>query len=289
MKFLRPTCLTELAECLAGKPEGTYLVAGCTDFLAKRNGKSWEAEALLSLTDVAEMKDIVLNGDKLSIGASCTHSHIEENELVRKYFPALALACGDVGSKQIRNRGTIGGNVGNASPAGDTFPVLRCLGAQAVLFNSKGEIRRLPMDELVLGIEKTALAADEVILAFELPVPAANNVNAFIKLGDRPKVTIAKINLAISLELENGIIRSPMVTLGAVAQCAFPAADAMAALDSRPLSRDLFPALAQALSDEIRRSIPTRASMPYKHKAVAGLADSILDILVQQAQAKGLI
>jgi len=289
MKFLRPTNLNELAECLAGKPGDTCLVAGCTDFLAKRNGKVWEAEALLSLTDVAEMKNIALEGDKLSIGASCTHSHIEENELVRQYFPALAAACSDVGSKQIRNRGTIGGNVGNASPAGDTPPVLRCLGAQALLFNSKGETRRLPMEELILGIEKTALAADEVILAFELPIPAANNVNAFIKLGDRPKVTIAKINLAISAELENGIIRSPMVTLGAVAQKAFPAQDAIAALEGQPLSRALFPALAQALSDEIRRSIPTRASMPYKHKAVAGLADSILDILVQQAQVKGLV
>lgn len=289
MKFLRPTNLNELAECLAQKSEGWYVVSGCTDFLAKRNGKSWEAEAILSLTDVAEMKAIALADGKLSIGASCTHSHIEENELVRKYFPALAAACGDVGSKQIRNRGTIGGNVGNASPAGDTPPVLRCLDAQAVLFNSKGETRRLSMEELILGIEKTAMAADEVIVAFELPLPAANNVNAFIKLGDRPKVTIAKINLAISLELESGVIKNPMVTLGAVAQKAFPAQDAIAALEGKALSRDLFPALAQALSDEIRRSIPTRASMPYKHKAVAGLADSILDILVQQAQAKGLI
>ena len=238
MTFFRPTNLTELAACLAQKPEDCHLVAGCTDFLAKRNGQAWEAEALLSLSDVAEMKSITLDGDKLSIGAACTHSQIEANELVKQYFPALAAACGDVGSRQIRNRGTIGGNVGNASPAGDTFPVLLCLGAQAVLFNGKGETRKLPMDQLVLGIETTALAGDEVILSFDLPLPAA---------------------------------------------------DAMAALEGKPLSRDLFPALAQALSGEIRRSIPTRASMPYKHRAVAGLADTVLDILTAQAEAKSLL
>ena len=289
MTFFRPTNLTELAACLAQKPEDCHLVAGCTDFLAKRNGQAWEAEALLSLSDVSEMKSITLAGDKLSIGAACTHSQIETNELVKQYFPALAAACGDVGSTQIRNRGPIGGNVGNASPAGDTFPVLLCLGAQAVLFNGKGESRQLPMEQLVLGIETTALAGDEVILSFELPLPAAGNVNAFVKLGDRPKVTIAKINLAVSCTLEGGVIRNSVVTLGAVAQRAFPAADAMAALEGKPLSRDLFPTLAQALSGEIRRSIPTRASMPYKHRAVTGLADTVLDILTAQAEAKSLL
>lgn len=283
MRFLQPTTLAELADCLTQKQgENCHLIAGCTDFLAKRNNQAWEADLLVSLVNLPALKVIALQDGKLSIGAVCTHTQIEEHPLVKRYFPALSQACGNVGSKQIRNRGTIGGSIGNASPAGDMFPVLLTLGARAVLLNGAGVTRREPM-------EKLALAGDEAILSFELPLPAVNNINSFIKLGDRPKVTIAKINLAVSMELEKGVIRNPMVCLGAVSRYAFPASDAMAVLDGKPLSEELFPVFSQVLSEEIRRSIPTRASMPYKSKAVRGLADTILADLICQAKEKSLI
>lgn len=285
MSFYLPNNLPELAQCLSRKSGAdSHLLAGCTDFLAKRNGKAWDADVLISLNNVPELQEVRLEGNVLSIGAACTHTHTEEHPLVRQYFPALAQACGNVGSKQVRNRGTLGGSIGNASPAGDIYPVLLALDAQAVLMNSKGEFRRLPMAEVLLGIGKTALAEDEVITAFELPLPPAGNLNAFVKLGERKRVTIAKINMAASLELHDGVMRNVRVTLGAVAAKAFFARSAEAVLEGKVLSSGLFPTLSAALTAEIEASIPGRSSLPYKRRAVRGLADDLLTELIRQTE-----
>lgn len=286
MTFLQPNTLPELARCLGemSAPD-CHLIAGCTDFLAQRNNTPWDAKLLISLVNLPELQDIHLNNHLLSIGAACTHSQVEEHLLVRQYFPALAAACGNVGSKQVRNRGTVGGSVGNASPAGDIYPVLLVLGAQGVVLNSKESVRRLPMEELVSPQGKLALAEDEAITAFELPLPGPGNCNAFVKLGEQAHVTIAKITLAVSLTLREGKMEQVRLALGAVARRAFLARSA-AALEGQPLSRDLLPAFFAALSAEIEASIPNRPSMPYKRQAVKGLADDLLAALMDQAQAK---
>ena len=236
---------------------------------------------LISLVNLPELQDIHLDNNILSIGAACTHSQVEEHPLVRQYFPALAAACGNVGSKQVRNRGTVGGSVGNASPAGDIYPVLLVLGAQGVVLNSKEAIRRLPMKELISPQGKLALAEDEAITAFEIPLPASGNCNAFVKLGEQAHVTIAKISLAVSLTLRDGRMEQVRLALGAVARRAFLARSADA-LEGQTLSPDLLPAFFQALSSEIEASIPDRPSMPYKRQAVKGLADDLLSALAAQ-------
>lgn len=286
MTFLQPNTLPELARCL-GEMSGPdcHLIAGCTDFLAQRNNTAWDARLLISLVNLPELQDIHLDNNVLSIGAACTHSQVEEHPLVRQHFPALAVACGNVGSKQVRNRGTVGGSVGNASPAGDIYPVLLVLGAQGVVLNSKESVRRLSMEELVSPQGKLALAEDEAITAFELPLPGPGNCNAFVKLGEQAHVTIAKISLAVSLTLREGKMEQVRLALGAVARRAFLARSA-AALEGQPLSRDLLPAFFAALSAEIEASIPNRPSMPYKRQAVKGLADDLLAALMDQAQAK---
>ena len=284
MNFLQPTTLAELAQCLAQMPEESgFLLAGCTDFLAQRNGKPWDARLLISLVNLPQLRLIRLQDEFLSIGAACTHAQLEADPLVRAHFPALAAACGNVGSKQVRNRGTVGGSIANASPAGDIYPVFLVLGARAVVMNGAGTKRTLPMDELVLGIGKTSLARDEAIVFFQLPLPGPGCLNAFVKLGERARVTIAKINLAASLELEGGLVKDARLTLGAVAQRAF-FSHASRVLVGQPLSRERMPALYGALSQEIQDSIPNRASMPYKRRAVQGLADDLLAELLRQAR-----
>lgn len=286
MKFLQPNTLRELARCLEEKSgPDCYLIAGCTDFLAKRNNTPWDAKLLISLVNLPELHDIHLEDNVLSVGAACTHSQVEEHPLVRQYFPALAAACGNVGSKQVRNRGTVGGSVGNASPAGDIYPVLLVLGARGVVMNSKETMRRLPMEELISSQGKLALAEDEAITAFELPLPGPANCNAFVKLGEQAHVTIAKISLSVSLTLREGKMEQVRLALGAVARRAFLARSA-AALEGQALSPDLLPAFFAALSGEIEASIPDRPSMPYKRQAVKGLADDLLTTLMDQARTK---
>lgn len=288
MRFLQPDSLPELARCLGEKSgPDCYLVAGCTDFLAQRNNTPWDARLLISLVDLPELQEIRLSGERLSIGAACTHSRVEGHPLVRQYFPALAAACGNVGSKQVRNRGTVGGSVGNASPAGDIYPVLLALGARGVVINSEEAIRRLSMEELVSPRGRPALEEDEAITAFELPLPGRRNLNAFFKLGEQAHVTIAKLSLAVSLELREGRMEQVRLVLGAVARRAFHARSA-AALEGQPLSPELLPPFFEALSAEIESSIPDRPSMPYKRQAVKGLADDLLSALLSQARDRQL-
>ena len=116
MNFFQPTNREELASALASLSGGS-IVAGCTDFLAQRNGKVWHADTILSLTEMQELKQIELAGDSLAVGAVCVHSQVAQSPLVRQYFPALAMACSQVGCAQIRNRGTLGGSIGTSSPA----------------------------------------------------------------------------------------------------------------------------------------------------------------------------
>ena len=207
MNFFQPTNREELASALASLSGGS-IVAGCTDFLAQRNGKVWHADTILSLTEMQELKQIELAGDTLAVGAVCVHSQVAQSPLVRQYFPALAMACSQVGCAQIRNRGTLGGSIGTSSPAGDVYPPLLALCGAAEVMNSRGAVRTIPARELVLGKGKTALASDEAILRFLLPLPAEHEISAFGKIGERHQVTISKINLAVSAVVKNSCIQT---------------------------------------------------------------------------------
>ena len=220
MNFFQPTNREELASALASLSGGS-IVAGCTDFLAQRNGKVWHADSILSLTEMQELKQIELAGDSLAVGAVCVHSQVAQSPLVRQYFPALAMACSQVGCAQIRNRGTLGGSIGTAE-----------------VMNSRGAVRTIPARELVLGKGKTALASDEAILRFLLPLPAEHEISAFGKIGERHQVTISKINLAVSAVVENGCIQSARAALGAVAPHAYLSEDAAAFLGGKPLTAE---------------------------------------------------
>ena len=281
--FYNPHTMAELHAALSAMPEDSYIVAGCTDFLAKRNGKYWHADALVSVADIEEMKQIVRLPGKLGIGAACIHRYIADCPDVRQWFPGLADACGDVGSPQIRNRGTIGGSLGNSSPAGDMLPALLVLDASVVTFDREGRFRSVPLNDFVQPNGKTILQKGEVLARIDLPLPAKNRISAFSKLGERAYVTIAKINTAISLEVTEGIIRRPQVSLGAVARRAFFSADGAAALEGKPLNEETFDDLAQVLSREIANAIPTRESMPYKRDAIRGVVDNLRLLLEERA------
>ena len=131
MNYYQPSNLAALREIVGAQEGHCRFVAGCTDFLAQRNGRPWTKEALISLSEVGEMRRISAGAAGIFIGAACTHGQIAKDAMVRQHFPALAQACANVGSPQIRNRGTIGGSIANASPGGDIYPVLLLLGARA--------------------------------------------------------------------------------------------------------------------------------------------------------------
>lgn len=275
MNFLQPRTLPELSAALA-QPERVRLVAGCTDFLAQRNGTLWTEETLVSLTELDALRRIEDLGDCWRVGALCTHAQVAASPAVRAHFPALAAACGAVGCAQIRNRGTLGGSIGTASPAGDVYPVLLALHGAAVVLDAQGAQRSIAAEELLTGRGRTALRPDEAILYFTLPRPAVGETSAFGKVGERHQVTISKLNLALSAVVADGHIVSARAALGAVAPTAYLSGDAADFLAGKPLTRETGEALGALLSDEVAHIIATRDSMPYKREAVRALAADTL-------------
>jgi xanthine dehydrogenase small subunit len=168
-------------------------MAGCTDLYVALNFGTLKDTQFLNLWRLDALRTIELRGDALSIGALATHTDLIRSPLVRKRLPMLAAAAREVGGVQIQNRGTIGGNVANASPAGDTLPVLAAAEAFVVL-QSASETRRVPFTAFYTGYRQTVRRPDELIVAFEIPVVRGRQW--FRKVGTRAAQAISKVVIA---------------------------------------------------------------------------------------------
>ena len=183
-------------------------VAGATDLYVALNFGTLEHTRLLDIWNVAELRDIREQGDTLVLGALATYTSLIRSPLVARRLPMLIEAARQVGGVQIQNRGTLGGNVANGSPAGDSLPVLAAVDAVVVLRNSAGE-RRVPLTEFYTGYRATVMRSDELIVAIE--IPPVEGKQWFRKVGTRAAQAISKIVVA-------GVRSStPRVAFGSVA------------------------------------------------------------------------
>lgn len=190
--LLEPRSLTDALKMLSN--EGPLVpMAGCTDLYVALNFGTLRPTRFLNLWNLDGLRGIEARGAMLRIGALVTYTDIITSGLIRRRLPMLAAASREVGGVQIQNRGTIGGNVANASPAGDTLPVLLAADAVVVLRSVSGT-RRVPMTSFYTGYRQTAARPDELIVAFE--IPAVRGRQWFRKVGTRAAQAIAKIVVA---------------------------------------------------------------------------------------------
>jgi len=186
-------------------------IAGATDIGVALNFGTTTARRFLDITQVRALRRIDTAGDTLVIGALSTYSDILRSALVTERLPMLQQAAGQTGGVQIQNRGTLAGNVANASPAGDSLPVLAAADATIVLQSTRGE-RRVPMADFYTGYRATVVQGDELITAIEIPrVPGRQ---WFRKVGTRAAQAISKIVMAAVRDADSGILR---VAVGSVA------------------------------------------------------------------------
>jgi CO/xanthine dehydrogenase FAD-binding subunit len=200
---LTPRTLDEALRMKAEAP-GALPIQGGTDVMVALNFDRARPEALLNLNEVEELRGWSRENGTLRLGAALTYTEAMESGLA-ELLPALAEASRTVGSPQIRNRGTIGGNLGTASPAGDALPPLLVEGAVVEVASARGE-RRLPLTEFLLGVKENALEPDELVLAVHL-VPSGQP-QTFMKVGPRNAMVIAVCSLAILADRERGEIRA---------------------------------------------------------------------------------
>lgn len=279
MKVERPRTLLELFSVF--KP-GTELVAGGTDWVIKRHAKLADDAVVIDVFAVDEMQGISLEGENteggfLRIGALETMTSLHRNPLVRRYASALADAAYKMGSEQIRNRATVGGNVANSSPAADTPPALAALGAEAVLASEGGE-RIVPVED-VLGRNRNTLASCEIIKEFRIPLDV-NRVSAFLKIGSRSQVSISRVNLAVLARCTDNLFKDARVFVGTLGLAARRVPGAEEALSAAGFD-ETFPA---ALATFAAEAIPGRPTLPYKQSALRGLAQDICVLLSQRAR-----
>lgn len=216
MTVLTPTTAAEAVAALAREPKALAL-AGGTDLMVSWNMGTLNGRVIVDLSRLSSWRRIAVEKRSVRLGALVTHARIQAHPALRRHFPLLAEACAVVGAAQIQNRGTIGGNVANASPAGDTFPALAVYEAVVHCLGPDGA-RAVPILDFFAGVKKTALRPGELIAEIELPVPARPARAWFRKVGTRAAQAISKTVFAGLLRLrKDGTVEDVRLALGSMA------------------------------------------------------------------------
>lgn len=223
MTIALPTTVEDAVRTLAEDP-GMQVLAGGTDFMVEVNYSHRRPRSVLALRALKEVQGWHMDGKAVVLGAGLTYTDIIGSELA-EILPALAQAARTVGSPQIRNSGTIGGNVATASPAGDTLPVLVAMDAVVTLASLRGE-RRVPIADFIKGVKSTVLEDDELIVS--LTVPGRQGPQEFLKIGKRNAMVIAVASVALTSDIESKTVACALGSVGpTVMRC--PEAEDLAA------------------------------------------------------------
>ena len=283
--LVTPASLEELVSALAAATPRTRLLAGGTDLVRELRKPGSEPDLLIDLTGLAELAAVRLDGDTLRVGALATFIQLQWDPLVRERALCLSLAAAQVGSAQIRNAGTIGGNIANASPCADGATALTALGAEVTTVDGAGATRTRPIGEVLLGPNHTSLAHDETITGFAFPALGPEHRSAFAKIGSRTAVSVARLSAALVVHFDapSGTIVGARVALGAVGGAAFRAVALEKTLEGRPADAESARLFAEGCVTAVQESIPGRYSLPYKQHAAVGLAYDAWNMLALSA------
>jgi len=248
-------------------------LAGGTDMMVRLKEGLVHEGVIVDLSRVAELRGIREEAGVVHVGAGVTHAELAASELMQKRGAALAQAAARVGGPQIRNMGTIGGNLANASPAGDTIPALVVLEANAVLASTRG-LRSVPVIDFCTGPGRTVLAPDEVVTEVQFRAAAPGERSGFAKLGSRQAMTISTANVACWFRRSQpGNVREARIAFGSLAPTVIRAPKTEQVFCALPpvLSWDAVRGAAQMAWKEVAPIDDLRASAVYRREAAVGL------------------
>ncbi|MBI4967481.1 MAG: xanthine dehydrogenase family protein subunit M [Rhodospirillales bacterium] len=273
-RYLAPTTLDEALKALAAGD--ATIVAGGTDVMPQSQaGRFKLGRTLVNIRRVAGLQGGAKEGDEIRLGALTTISQLREDAFIAKTLPVLAEAADHFASVQIRNMGTLGGNIGNASPAGDTLVPLLVLDAVVELRSAKG-MRRLRLDEFFTGPGKTKRTPDELITNIFVPAPKPGFVARFAKFGTRPALDISAVSVGIAGIVKDGKISNVRVAYGAVAPTPVRGRAAEAALEGKTLDAATLAAAAKAAQGEVKPISDRRATAWYRREMIHNLVKKVL-------------
>ena len=270
--YARPSNLDDALGLLA--ESGARVIAGGTDIYPGAGERPLQAD-YVDVSNISALRGVSVDGACVRIGAATTWSDIARTDLPPA-FDALKVAARDVGAVQIQNRGTIAGNLCNASPAADGAPPLLILDAEVELASRRGT-RRLALDVFINGARSTLLAPDEVMTAIVTPLPASTMRSAFFKLGARRYLVISIAMVAVALDVVEGIVRDARIAVGACSAVAQRMRQAERRLIGAPASSGLGMLIE---ADDLAQLAPIddiRASADYRHDAALTLLRRAID------------
>ncbi|NOY77190.1 MAG: xanthine dehydrogenase family protein subunit M [Calditrichaeota bacterium] len=258
-----PKALDEVLQMLAENPGRYTVLSGGTDLVVRMQDGVVRPRHLLNLSFIPELKEIVIEDNQLTFGAGVTFGDILDNRLFQKHAVPLFQAAQIMGSPQIRNLATLGGNIMNASPAGDSIPPLFVLGAEVCL-ESVNSIRWIKIENFFTGPGKTVRDPQELLTKIRFPIQPDFWQGGFLRLGQREALAISKVSLAFWGHISGGTIRDIRLALGAVAPTVVRAVQTEKLLRGNPLSEPLIQEAVERIKMEAHPISDIRSEADYR-------------------------
>jgi aerobic carbon-monoxide dehydrogenase medium subunit len=288
--YLEPHTLKQAISLLQRHGDQARIVAGSTDFLVRWRQGSWRPQYVVNIQHIPGLNRISYSPrNGLRLGALVTVQTLETHPVVREKYPALATGATSFAGVQVRNLATVGGNICNASPAGDTLPALLAFDAQCRIVGPDGE-RWVSLDQFFVGPGRTTLQPGEILTELQLPPPLPNSGSLYIKHSPRGAMDIAAIGVASAVSLEDGgrVCRDVKIALGAVAPTPIRAYSAEDMLRGQTITPGLIEAAAQEAQNRATPIDDVRATAMYRKTIVGVLAQRTLERAVDMARAAPL-
>lgn len=288
--YLEARNLRQAISLLQRHGEDARLVAGSTDFLVRWRQGFWRPSCVVNIKGISSLRRITYSArNGLNLGALATVQAIELDPRIRRHYEALASGATSFAGVQVRNLATVGGNVCNASPAGDTLPALLAFDAQCDIAGPEGA-RTLPLTEFFRGPGRTALSTGEVLTGLKLPPAQPRTGSLYIKHSPRGAMDIATVGVASVLTLEDDgrTCKDARIALGAVGPVPFRASAAEAVLKGKEVTDDL---LAEAANEARNQATPiddVRGSADYRKEMVEALTNRTLQYAFRMARGERL-
>ncbi len=274
-QLVAPGTLQGVISLLATEPGAWLPIAGGTDVMVQYAAGKLPARKLVSIWNLSELRRIEVFSGTIQIGAGCTYTDLREHQIVEREFPLLASAASWTGGIANQNRGTLGGNIVNASPAADSLPALLAYDAELILVSVRGE-RRLPYRDFHTDYKQTKLASDELIRAICIPRQFAEYLSYTRKVGARNAQAISKVCIAALGRAVGGAIEDVRIALGSVAPVPLRLAETERLLKGKNIDPTLLTLAKKTAVAEIRPIDDIRSTAKYRAVVAGNLVEEFL-------------